>query len=220
MQKLKMGLGLLMVLGLASARASAQDVPEETRKEIARNLEGPFVVLRDDVQKELKLTDDQKEAVDEHLRVHIQDFGQFFDSIHGLDREEHEKKLQAFRKKTQGELASVLKGILKEDQVKRLRQLELQQAGALALFHGGPEIAKGLKITNDQRKQFMQTVQGMQKRIEPLIKEAQSGGDPEEIRPKVMKIRKEHEDRIEAVLTDEQKRQWKEMLGKPFPINE
>jgi hypothetical protein len=219
MQKLKMGLGLMMLLGLASAGASAQEVPEETRKEIARNLEGPFVVLREDVQDELELTDAQREAVGDHLRERIQDFGQFFDSLQGLDRAEHEKKIQAFRKKAQNELASVLKGTLKEDQVKRLRQLELQQAGALALFHGRPELAKDLKITTDQRKQFMKIVQDMQKRIEPLIKESQSGGDPEEIRPKVFKIRKEHEDKIVAVLTDEQKTQWNEMIGKPFAMN-
>jgi hypothetical protein len=220
MQRLKISLGLLMLLGLVSARAFAQDVPEETRKEIARNLQGPLIALREDVQEELKLTDDQKAAVEEYLREHIQEYGQFFESIHGLDQKEHEKKLQAFRKKSQKELASALKGTLKEDQVKRLRQLELQEAGALALFHGNPEIAKDLKITDDQRKQFMEIVQDMQKRIEPLIKEAGAGGDPEEIRPKVMKIRKEHEDRIVAVLTDEQKRQWKEMIGKPFAIND
>ena len=66
----------------------------------------------------------------------------------------------------------------------------------------------------------MAIVQELQKKVGPLIKEAQSGGDPEEIRPKVMKIRKEHEDKIEAVLTDAQKKQWKEMLGKPFALDE
>ena len=42
----------------------------------------------------------------------------------------------------------------------------------------------------------------------------------EEIRPKAMKIRKEHEGKIEALLTDAQKKQWKEMLGKPFDLDE
>ena len=35
-----------------------------------------------------------------------------------------------------------------------------------------------------------------------------------------MKIKKEHEDQIEAVLTDAQKKQWKEMLGKPLDLDE
>jgi hypothetical protein len=35
-----------------------------------------------------------------------------------------------------------------------------------------------------------------------------------------MKIREEHEGRIEALLTDAQKSQWKEMLGEPFVLDE
>ena len=35
-----------------------------------------------------------------------------------------------------------------------------------------------------------------------------------------MKIRKEHEGQIEALLTDAQKKQWKEMLGKPLNLDE
>jgi hypothetical protein len=66
----------------------------------------------------------------------------------------------------------------------------------------------------------MAVVQDMQKKIAPLIKEAQSGGDPQEIRPKAMKIRKEHEGKIEALLTDAQKKQWKEVLGKPLNLDE
>jgi hypothetical protein len=37
--------------------------------------------------------------------------------------------------------------------------------------------------------------------------------------PKIMKIREEHEDRIEALLSDAQKKQWKEMLGKPLALD-
>lgn len=67
---------------------------------------------------------------------------------------------------------------------------------------------------------FMAVVQDLQKKIEPLIKEAHSGGNPEEIRPKVIKIRKEHEGKIEAILTDAQKKQWKEMLGERFTLDD
>jgi hypothetical protein len=77
-----------------------------------------------------------------------------------------------------------------------------------------------MKLTDEQRKQFVALVQELQTKIKPLIQEAQSGGNPEEIRPKVMKIRKEHERKIEALLTDAQKKQWKEMLGKPLDLDE
>ena len=220
MQRLNRGVGLFVFLGLMCAQAAAQDIPEQARKEIAHNLQGAFVVIRDVVQEDLKLTAEQKEKVEEHLRERIQDIGQFFQSLDGVNGEEREKKISDFRQKAQEKLASVLRATLKEDQSKRLHQLALQQEGAFALFNGAPEIAKDLKITDDQRKQFMAVVQDMQKKIEPLIKEVQSGGDPQEIRPKAMKIRKEHQGQIEALLTDAQKKQWKEMLGKPLNLDE
>ena len=47
--------------------------------------------------------------------------------------------------------------------------------------------------------QFVGVIQDMQEEIAPLIKEAKSGANPEEIRPKVIKIRKDHEGKIENV---------------------
>jgi hypothetical protein len=220
MQRLKLGVGLFVFLGLVCAPAAAQDIPEQVRKDLSENLHGSLVVFRAKAQEDLKLTDEQKEKVEQHLRELLPDAMQFFQSMEGLKPEEREKELKAFRPKVQAKLAAVLKETLKEDQVKRLRQLELQRDGALALMHGEAELGKDLKITHEQRKQFMAVIQDMQKKIEPLIKEAHSGGNVEEIRPKAMTIRKEHEDQIEALLTDAQKKQWKEMLGKPLDLDE
>jgi hypothetical protein len=44
--------------------------------------------------------------------------------------------------------------------------------------------------------------------------------EPREIRPKVMKLRQEHEGKIEAILDDAQKKQWKELLGKPLDLGD
>jgi len=96
----------------------------------------------------------------------------------------------------------------------------LQQEGAFVLLHGEPKIAKDLKITDAQKKQFVAVMQELQKKVQPLIKEAESGGNHEEIRSKVMKIKKEQEDKIEALLTDTQKQQWKELLGKPLSLED
>jgi hypothetical protein len=143
---------------------------------------------------------------------------QFFEKLGDKKPEEREKEAQPYRQKSGEKLAAFLKETLKDEQLKRLRQLELQQEGAFAL--GRPDLGKELKITDKQREQFMAVVQEMQKKIEPLIKEAQTGGNPQEIMPKVMKIRRDHEDRIEALLSDAQKKQWKEMLGKPLALDD
>jgi len=202
-----------------SAEATAQDIPEEVRKHLAQNLGGSFLVFRDKAQKDLKLTEDQKEKLEQYLKEWIPDAMRFFEKIDGLKRDEREEELGAHRPKAQATLATALKEILKEDQRKRLRQLELQQEGAFALHHGDVEIRKDLKITDEQRRQFMAVILEMQTKIAPLLKDVDSGGDPQEIWPKLMRIRKEHEGRIEALLSGTQKRQWKEMLGKLLDLD-
>jgi hypothetical protein len=220
MQRLTVSAGVLVFVGLVCTQAAAQDIPEEARKGLALQLQGSFVVFRAKVQEDLKLSTEQKEKVEEHLKERISEAMQLFQKIDGLKGEEREKELKAYRPKAQEKLAAFLKETLKDDQRKRLRQLELQQEGALVLLHGDGQIGKDLKITDEQRKQFMAVVQDLHKKIEPLIKEAQSGGNPQEIWPKIMKIRREHEGRIVDLLTDSQKKQWQAMVGKSLNLDE
>jgi hypothetical protein len=202
-----------------AAEAPAEQVPDEARKHVVEALGGgSFLVFRDKVQEELKLSDKQKEKLLEKFPDYAQQTKKVFDKMADLKPQQREKEMQSHRQKSHEKLAALLKETLKAEQVKRLRQLELQQQGPFAL--GRPELVKELKITVEQRKQFMGVVEEMQKKIEPLMKEAQSGGNPEEIRPKVMKIRKNHEAKIEAVLSAAQKQQWKKMLGKPFDLGD
>jgi hypothetical protein len=90
----------------------------------------------------------------------------------------------------------------------------LQREGAFGL--GRDDVRSELKVTQEQMKKFMAIVQDLQRKAEALVKEAKSGGNPEEIRPKIEQLRRDHARELEAVLTDAQKKQWKEMLGPPF----
>jgi hypothetical protein len=203
--------------GGAAARESAEPVPDEARHQLTQTFGGPFLVFHDKVAKELKLSTEQKEKLDQELPERLQDAMKFFESIHDVKSPEREKQFAAYRRKVHDKLAAFLKETLKDDQSKRLRQIELQQEGAFTL---GGEVGKELKITDDQRKQFMAVHQELQKKVESLVKEAQSGGKPEEVRPRIMKLRKEYEAKIVAILTEAQKTQWKEMLGQPIDLEE
>jgi hypothetical protein len=213
---------LFAVLGGIPLRGRAAEtenqVPEEARRQLQEALGMPFVVFREKVQEELKLSDEQKQKLDDELQARVQEAMEFLQKLEGLKPEEREKELGEYRPKVHEKLATFVKATFNDDQLKRLRQVKLQLEGAFAL--GQPDVGKVLKLTDKQRMQFVSVVQDFQKKIEPLIKEAQSNGNPEEIRPKAMKIRKEHADKIEAILTDAQKMQWKEMLGKPLPLDE
>ncbi len=207
----------------ASAAAAPAERPQEVPAEAGRQLMemlGPaFMVFRDQVQKELRLSDEQKKKLEKRLQDTVQDAMQFFQKVGDKEPEEREKELHAYREKAQENLTAFLQGLLQEEQLKRLRQVMLQRDRLFALL-GNAEVAKELEITDMQRQQFGEVAQEMQKKMEPLLKEAQKGGKPQEIGPKIRKIRKEQEERIETLLSDGQKKRWKEMLGKPLDLGD
>jgi hypothetical protein len=196
-----------------------QEVPAEAGRQITEMLGPRFLVFRDKVQDELKLSDEQKRKLEKRLQDTVQYTMQFFQKLADKEPEEREKELHAYREKAQENLSAFLQGLLQEEQSKRLRQVMLQRDRLFALL-GDAEITKELEITDKQRQQFGQVAQEMQKKIEPLLKEAQKGGNPQEIGPKIRKIRKEQEERIEALLSDAQKKQWKEIRGKPLDLDD
>ena len=201
-----------------SAQGATQIVPDEARKQLIEALGPQFLVFHDKMQEELKLSDDQKRKLEERLQEVVHDAMRFFETLQDAKPDERQKQHHEYRQKAQEKLSAFLKETLKEDQNKRLRQITLQREGAFSL--GNPEIGKELQFTDEQRKQFMTLVQEMEGKIQPLIKEAQTKGNHEEIRPKAMKIRKEYDGKVAALLTDAQKKQWQEMLGKPFDLGE
>jgi hypothetical protein len=200
-----------------SVQRAAAQVPEEQRKQVVEALGTPFVVFRESVLDELKVSDDQKEKLMQHLLEQIMETGPFLESLEKAGQE-REKKLQEHRKNALEKLTKLEKELLQPGQLKRLRQVRLQQEGSFAL--GQDDVRKELKITQEQMKKFMAVVQDLHKQVEPLVKQAQSGGNPEEIRPKIEQLRKDHARQLEDILTDDQKKQWKELLGPPFELGD
>jgi hypothetical protein len=197
-------------------RAAAQ-VPEENRKQVVEALGAPFVVFREKVLDEIKVSDEQREKLMQYLMERIMETGPFLDSLKE-GGPEREKKLNEHRKEALEKLAKQLKEVLQPEQLKRARQIALQQEGNFAL--GQEEVRNELKITQEQMKKFASVVQELQKKVEPLVKEAQSGGNAEDIRPKIEQLRKEQGKKLVDVLTDAQKKQFKEMLGPPFELGD
>jgi hypothetical protein len=203
----------------AAAAEPAGRIPDQARKQLVEVLGGAFVVYRDRVWEELKLSEEQKEKLLEKFPDHVRATVKVFEKIKDLKPAEREKEMDEHRRQSDHELSALLKDVLDAKQQERLFQLQLQQAGAFALL-GQHEAFLKLEITDEQRKQMMDVVRQMQNKIEALTKEVQSGGKPETIRAEALKIHKQHESRIEALLTDAQKRQWQDMLGKPLDLSD
>jgi hypothetical protein len=193
----------------------AAQFPAGAERQLAEMLGGEFIVFRDRVQQELKLSDAQKRTVMKSFGRHMQATMRLFENIKDLKPEERESDLQKHRQKSSEILSAELKAVLDADQQSRLFQLQLQQSGVFALL-GQNEAFLALGITDEQRSAIMSLVQSMQETIQPLMREAESRGNPDQIGPKVKQIRTEHEGRIEEILTSRQKQQWQRLLGERF----
>jgi hypothetical protein len=195
------------------AEAGAE-MPEEARRQLLQSFGPATLVFRAKVQKELGLSDAQKKKVTARRDELLQDAMRFIGKMDGLGPRERERKFAPYRQKVEEKLAEFHRANLDGKQLGRLRQIELQQHGFFAL--GRPDVQEELKITDDQRERYMKVVQAMERKVRALIEEAESGGRPEIIFPKILKVRKDHESKLGEMLSAEQKKRWKEMVGKPF----
>lgn len=168
---------------------------------------GAMLLRMPEVQAELKLSDEQKTKLSEMFaqqRGGRQGGGQF----QGLSREERQRQMAERREARQKQLAAVLNA----DQLKRYRQLELQQQGMAALAR--TEVQDELKLTADQKSK----IEGALREQSEAMREARqsAAGDRNTMRSKTAEVRRQTEGKLNAILTEEQKTQWKAMLGAPF----
>lgn len=130
------------------------------------------------------------------------------------DRARFREEAAARAKKEREELAK----ILKPEQVKRLNEIYIQQAGIAALQDA--EVSETLKITDEQKEKMGKVREENQTAMRELFGGGGAGGDREAMRTKMADLRKQNEEKTLAVLTEDQKKQFEEMKGKKFDMPE
>jgi Membrane protease subunits, stomatin/prohibitin homologs len=168
-----------------------------------------------EVQKELKMTPEQVGKLDakqDEVRQAMQGLGG--GNPAQLSPEERQKRAD----KVQEIQTKAVASILDAEQMKRYRQLELQQQGPAALARA--DVAAELKLTDEQKKKIADAQrQGDEdRRAAGQGANFQSMSQEERTKwmAKMQDIQKATGDKILAILTEEQKAQWKGMLGAPF----
>jgi hypothetical protein len=155
------------------------------------------------VQEELKLSDEQRGKVRDVIDE-VQIKGRARD-----DGAAAEKVLQDF---------------LTPAQRQRLRQIAYQAGTLGAAVLNRPEVGEALKMTAAQREELAKLLPQFNAAYVQLSQAADGGRRGEGGRPdreqldKMASLRKEYEGKAEALLTDEQKKAWKDLLGEPFPL--
>ncbi len=154
------------------------------------------------VQEELKLSEDQVKQATQLVEKQRESLG----GLRELSREERQKKIE----EQTGANKTAVAGILKEDQLKRLNQISLQQRGGRALVD--PQVAEALSLTSEQKDR----VKSIQESVQGEMRALFQGGDRQAAQQKLAEIRKTSDEKLLRVLTPEQQGKWKELTGEPF----
>lgn len=162
-----------------------------------------------EVQTELKLTADQQTKLQDMMQRQRERRGDF-QSLRDLSPEERQKAMAERRAAENKELGAILNA----DQMKRYGQLRLQRQGMTALAE--KEVADELTLTTDQRTKVQEIMQQQAVEMRSLFQGGGGGGDREAMRAKMEEMRKATDTKLAALLTDDQKKKWQEMVGAPF----
>jgi Spy/CpxP family protein refolding chaperone len=160
------------------------------------------------VQKELKLTDEQKEKAREFAQAQGEKMREAFQNAQG-----DPEKMQEARKAMTEAGDKFVKETLKPEQQKRLKQIQYQ-ADVLQTLSANEEVQKTLKLTDEQKEKLKTLADDLRKDRQELF---QGGGGPEMMQ-KMQALTKDYTTKAQAVLTDAQKKEWKDLTGDPFEL--
>ena len=166
-----------------------------------------FLIQNKSVQEELKITEEQKTKIKEFVEKNPAP-----KRDPNADREERAAAMKKLAEATD----KFAKETLTEEQQKRVKQIGLQTGGILGAANN-EETAKALKITDEQKTTFKEIGDQLGKDRRELFQGGGGFGNPETMK-KAQALQKEASDKAVAALTDEQKKTWTEMTGKPFEI--
>ena len=176
---------------------------------------GAGALLRNDkVQEELKITDDQKTAIQKASEA-VTD--KYKDEVAKARTDMDREKMADLRKTMNADLEKALADVLKPEQAKRLKQIEVQVAGLTAFTQD--DVQTALKLTDAQKKDVKGAADDMQKDVQDLVKDAQ--GDREKMTAAMKKVQDLRTQAVEQVvkgLTDDQKKTWKDLTGDKFEV--
>jgi hypothetical protein len=190
---------------LAAPAAQAQDKKDFKGKGgfFGRGISNLMLANQKSVQEDLKMDDTQVEKVKELQKKQFASFKGFKE----LSKEEQAAKRKEINQANDKAVAE----ILKSDQNKRLKQISFQLKEKSGRAFTDPEVIAALKISDDQKDKLT----AIQKETGTQMKELRNEGT-DEAKTKIAELQKSSKAKTLAVLTDDQKKQWKEMTGEPF----
>lgn len=214
----------LLVVGLLATSALAQDRPGggQGRQGGGRMGMGmgmqsspAMLAFRNDVQKDIKVTADQKKKLDEITQRMQTTMQQRMEQMRSSGERPDPNTMRAEFEKFQKDTDEAVNAVLNDEQKKRLGQISLQMGGPQAMMR--PEVQKDLGLTRQQIRSMEDLMDKMNEANQAVFARVQSG---ELERDQVRQIMEQNRTALgvefEKLLTAEQKTKLAEMRGPKF----
>jgi hypothetical protein len=207
---------LALVLGAVALVASPVFAQGRGRGGFGGGVTAGMLINAEKVQKDLGLDADGVKKAQDALAKVREDNRDEYAKLRDASAEER----TAILKKINEANEKALKGVLSEKQMKRLKQIELQQQGT-ALFNN-EDVQKALKLDDKQKDQLKEINKDLDKELAALRPEPGTKPDFSKIQENMKKmqdLRKDAMTNATKVLNDDQKKQLKEMTGEHLELS-
>jgi hypothetical protein len=182
-------------MAVAPALRGKQIAPEGTTVQL-------LLLRQKSVQQELKLGPELSKKIDDFTNKE----SDAYRKVITLSTEERQTKFGELEK----ENLKFLEDTLTTGQRQRFEQITLQVAPLEQLTR--PDVARVLNLTEEQKQKFKELQKEAHKELEDLINARDREGRNEEL----ARLRERIDNKIDALLTDEQKAKTTELEGEPF----
>lgn len=162
------------------------------------------------VQEELKLDDSQKEKARVFAEKAREMMMAALEELRDLSQEERAKKFRGMAAESRAAARKFAGETLKPEQVKRLEQIGLQDAGAIAF--SDESLQKKLELSDDQKSAIASINGASMQEMRELGRDI----DFQERMEKFREILTKALEDIKGKLKDDQKTRYAELLGSPF----
>jgi hypothetical protein len=176
-----------------------------------------FLLLNDGVQKELKLGDDQVLKAKEIIHDVRRKYRSEMEQLQKLPAPHGSARLVEAMEKISAESLEKLADTLKPDQIKRLRQVKVQNDEMRAFTKS--DVAVALRLTQAQKEQIKIVHDELGRQSQRAFQAGTRGGFQEAL-AKLRSLRREAVRKVVLLLGPEQKKVWQDLTGEPFELKD
>jgi hypothetical protein len=171
-------------------------------------------LMAPNVQKDLQLTEAQVKRVEETLRDIRESHQADYSALRDASPDVRAAKMATLNQTVSDKVKKAL--AFSADQSKRFDQISLQAHGVHAF--ASPNVAEKLKLTDEQKSTIHEIVEATRSAGAGAFNKGASEQERTEARNKRAATQKEYMTKIQALLTDDQKNEWKELTGERIEI--